>query len=52
LKLGLLPEIHMWIGLPDENKLGDFSTKWLPQQAAQDSLTWRTQPLMTYDGSP
>jgi hypothetical protein len=31
LKLGLLPEIHIWIGLPDENELVDFSTKWLPQ---------------------
>jgi len=44
LKLGLLPEIHMWIGLPDQNELIDFSTKWLPQQAAQEGLVWRTEP--------
>lgn len=30
LRLGLLPEIHIWIGLPDFNELVDFSTKWLP----------------------
>ncbi len=44
LQLGLLPEIHMWIGLPDENELVDFSTKWLPQQAAHEGLVWRTEP--------
>ncbi len=42
LKLGLLPEIHIWIGLPDQNELVDFSTKWFPQQAAKDGLVWRT----------
>ncbi len=44
LKLGRLPEIHLWIGLPDQNELVDFSTQWLPQQAAQQGLTWRTEP--------
>ncbi len=44
LKLGLLPEIHIWIGLPDQNELVDFSTKWLPQQAAREGLTWKTEP--------
>ena len=44
LKLGLLPEIHIWVGLPDENELVDFSTKWLPQHAAQEGLVWRTEP--------
>ena len=24
LKLGLLPEIHVWVGLPDQNELLDF----------------------------
>ena len=43
LILGLLPEIHLWIGLPDENELVDFSTKYLPQQAAQEGLIWKTQ---------
>ncbi len=44
LKLGLLPEIHLWIGLPDRNELVDFSTQWLPQQAAKAGLVWRTDP--------
>lgn len=42
LKLGLLPEIHIWIGLPDQNELVDFSTRWLPAQAAREGLVWRT----------
>lgn len=44
LKLGLLPEIHVWVGLPDQNELLDFSTKFLPEQAAKDGLVWRTAP--------
>jgi len=42
LKLGMLPEIHIWVGLPDQNELLDFSTKFLPQQAAKEGLVWRT----------
>ena len=44
LQLGLLPEIHLWIGLPDENELVDFSTRYLPQQAAKEHLLWQTPP--------
>jgi hypothetical protein len=44
LKLGLLPEIHVWVGLPDQNELLDFSTKFLPEQAAKEGLIWRTAP--------
>ena len=44
LRLGLLPEIHVWVGLPDQNELLDFSTKFLPQQSAKDGLAWRTAP--------
>jgi hypothetical protein len=44
IKLGFLPEIHIWIGLPDLNALVDFSTKWFPQRAAQEGLIWRTPP--------
>ena len=36
LKLGLLPEIHVWVGLPDQNELLDFATKFLPDQAAKE----------------
>ena len=42
LKLGLLPEIHVWVGLPDQNELLDFATKFLPEQAAKEGLAWRT----------
>jgi hypothetical protein len=42
LKLGLLPEIHVWVGLPDNNELLDFTTKFLPHQAAHEGLAWRT----------
>ena len=42
LKLGMLPEIHIWVGLPDQNELLDFSTKFLPKQAAIEGLLWRT----------
>jgi hypothetical protein len=42
LKLGLLPEIHVWVGLPDQNELLDFTTKFLPEQAAKERLSWRT----------
>ena len=38
LKLGLLPEIHVWVGLPDQNELLDFTTKFLPDQAAKEGL--------------
>ena len=41
LKLGLLPEIHVWVGLPEQNELLDFSTKFLPEQAAKEGLVWR-----------
>jgi hypothetical protein len=44
LKLGLLPEIHVWVGLPDQNELLDFATKFLPEQAAKEGLVWRTPP--------
>ena len=44
LKLGMLPEVHVWVGLPDQNELLDFSTKELPEQAAANGLTWRTKP--------
>jgi hypothetical protein len=44
LSLGLLPEIHVWAGLPDQNELLDFATKSLPEQAAKEGLIWRTPP--------
>lgn len=44
LRLGLLPEIHVWVGLPEQKELLDFSTKFLPEQAAKEGLTWKTAP--------
>ncbi len=44
LRLGLLPEIHVWVGLPDQNELLDFTTKFLPEQAAKEGLAWHTPP--------
>ena len=41
---GALPKIHIWIGLPDENELVDFSTHWFPQQARKEGLEWHTKP--------
>jgi hypothetical protein len=41
-RLGLLPEIHVWVGLPDQNELLDFATKFLPEQARKEGLIWRT----------
>jgi hypothetical protein len=38
LALGMLPEIHVWVGLPDQNELLDFATKFLPEQAAKEGL--------------
>jgi hypothetical protein len=44
LTLGLLPEIHVWVGLPDQDELLDFTTKFLPLQAAKEGLAWHTPP--------
>ncbi len=44
LKLSLLPEIHVWVGLPDSKEIVDFSTKYFPQHAAAEGLEWRTAP--------
>lgn len=40
--MGQLPEIHVWLGLPDENMIVDFSTKFFPQQAEEYGLKWQT----------
>ena len=42
LKLGLLPEIHVCAGLPGQKELLDFAMKFLPEQAANEGLAWRT----------
>ena len=51
LRLGLLPEIHVWVGLPDQNELLDFATKFLPEQAVKEGLIWRTPLRQTSCGA-
>jgi hypothetical protein len=40
LKLGLFPEIHIWIGLPETQEIVDFSVRHLPELAAKDGVIW------------
>lgn len=40
LDAGLMPEMHVWIGLPDSGEIVDFSTGFFPAQARK---------LMDYD---
>lgn len=42
LALGDLPEIHVWLGLPETNEIVDFSTKFLSHQAEECGLNWQT----------
>lgn len=37
---GMLPEMHIWVGLPDSNEIVDLTTKFLPVQC---------QRLIKYD---
>ena len=41
---GNLPEIHCWVGLPDEQILVDFSVKDLPMAAAKLGMAWTAPP--------
>ncbi|HXJ55424.1 MAG TPA: hypothetical protein VNU68_02055, partial [Verrucomicrobiae bacterium] len=34
LALGMFPEIHIWLGLPDTQEIVDFSVRHLPECAA------------------
>ena len=40
LMLGLIPEIHTWLALPETQEIVDFSVKYLPQSAARDGKVW------------
>lgn len=48
LKLGLFPEIHIWLALPATQEIVDFSVKYLPEASANDiacpRLWTRTAP--------
>jgi hypothetical protein len=36
----LLPEMHVWVALPDERQVVDFSTGELPEQAKRAGFVW------------
>lgn len=40
LASGLLPEIHVWVALPKERQVVDFSTGELPEEARRLKVTW------------
>jgi hypothetical protein len=54
MKRGLLPEIHIWIALPDENQIVDFSTGSFKKLCMeQHGLPWETpDPPEYFWGSP
>jgi hypothetical protein len=38
---GGIPEMHVWLALPDRNEIIDFSTKFFLEQAKQFDLVWQ-----------
>lgn len=48
LATGGLPEMHVWVALPDQNEILDFSTKSFPEEAKRHGLVWRTPPPPDY----
>jgi hypothetical protein len=40
LEVGAMPEIHIWIVLPETQEIIDFSVRHLPRLAALDGKTW------------
>lgn len=40
----MMPEIHVWLAIPEENTIIDFSTKFFPERAKVEYLEWRTPP--------
>lgn len=42
---GQLPEVHIWVALPDEECLIDFSTQYFPKLAKErHGIDWLTEP--------
>lgn len=44
LLLGLFPEIHVWLALPERQEIVDFSVRYLPEAAAKDGKVWVKPP--------
>lgn len=38
---GMMPELHVWLGLVDTQEIIDFSVRYFPQQAKTIGLEWR-----------
>jgi hypothetical protein len=38
--LGLFPEIHVWLAIPERQEIVDFSVKYLPEAARRDGKVW------------
>lgn len=43
LRLGMFPEIHVWLAIPKAQEIVDFSVRHLPECAARDGKVW-TKP--------
>jgi hypothetical protein len=43
LELGLMPEMHVWVALPDRREVVDLTTRHLPERARRLGLRW-TEP--------
>jgi hypothetical protein len=39
---GLIPEMHIWVGLPETQEIVDLTTCFLPELVVQAGLKWRT----------
>ena len=47
-KFGALPEIHVWVGLPETQEVVDFSTRYFKEAAEERGLKWRTEDPPQY----
>ena len=47
-KFGLLPEIHVWVGLVETQEVVDFSTRYFKEAAEERDLKWQTEDPPKY----
>lgn len=54
VRQGLLPEVHIWIALPDDGELIDFSTGYFKKIATENGLEWNLPdpPLFVWGVPP
>jgi hypothetical protein len=48
MEAGGLPEVHVWLALPDLGEILDFSTKFFPEQSKRFGLVWQAPPPPDY----